>query len=133
MRNILFRGKDKKSGDWHFGSLVHRTKYYGENDDKYFILEGGEFDCDYYDSYEVIPETIGQYTGSNDFDGNKIFEGDCISYYGGKEFIGEVKYVNDGFIIYWKDNECIKYELSFWAAFRDIKVIGNVFDNKEEI
>lgn len=131
MREILFRGKDKKSGDWHYGSLVNRTKYYGEDDDKYFILEGGEFDCDYYDAYEVIPETIGQYTGFEDCYENKIFEGDFILYDSYDEYAGEVVYSDGAFSLMWSGNELLREDLDYWASCRRIKVIGNIFDNKE--
>jgi sugar (pentulose or hexulose) kinase len=63
MREILFRGKSLDNrGAWVLGSLIHRTDFYGDPCDDYFILYGGEFDCDYYDADRVDPETVGQLT-----------------------------------------------------------------------
>ena len=70
MREILFRGKDPESGEWHYGYYIKRN----DGDRGALILE------DYYlESYEIVkPETIGQYTGLTDKNGAKIFDGDIL-------------------------------------------------------
>ena len=105
MREILFRGKEKGSGGaWVFGDLFHSKK-----PDLVFI---SNYDNDDYKEYNVIPETVGQYTGLEDRHGAKIFEGDLclcdrnindridkivfkIKYYEFCGFYGESKHGNE--------------------------------------
>jgi uncharacterized phage protein (TIGR01671 family) len=68
LRDIEFRGKRKDNGKWKKGDLIR----YGLDT---FIAEGPNYDiC----PDEVIPKTVGRYTGMKDGKDNKIFEGDII-------------------------------------------------------
>lgn len=68
-REILFRGK-RKNGQWVYGSLVE-----SENISPAIYYEVGKGLVKQLDWCYVKPDTIGQYTGQTDKEGNKIFEG----------------------------------------------------------
>lgn len=83
---------EKVKGRWVEGSLIHRTSYYGEPCDDYFIVTGGEFDSDYYDAEKVLPSTVGQYTNIDvrreawpQSERHKIFTGDMLGEWGEDE------------------------------------------------
>lgn len=85
-REILFKAKRKnwrelsKDEWWVEGSYHHQTDYYGESCDKHYIIDGTETDMEGYgEHYEIDPETICQYTGLKDNDGNRIWENDIVS------------------------------------------------------
>lgn len=125
MREILFRGKRVDNGEWVKGSLLTL--------DSPRIINNTDSGLA---GYVVLQNTIGQFTGSTDKNGRKIFEGDIVSVIA--RGIDEMQ------------NHCIEYNEefgSFMANFvcgiqtlerfhdenyyADIRVIGNIYDTPE--
>ena len=73
MREILFRGKRKDNGEWVEGNLFGPDN--PETPTQICILTNIVRI-----SYDIDPESIGQYTGLTDSNGKKIFEDDKIRY-----------------------------------------------------
>lgn len=137
MREILFIGKTKAIA----GSPYNNGKPDGEwvkgylyNDVGCWKIRQFETDCADYVSYEVDPETVGQYTGMKDINDEKIFEGyivkfkmfNALGYI--RERIGVVKYYDELPIFYIYANTGDAWD---WVQCDNIEVIGNIHDNPE--
>jgi len=133
MREILFRGKCIATGKWVFGDLIHGV---GFKKGKMFILPIMEnlayagSGCHPLDGFEVIPEIVGQFTGSSDKNGIKIFEGDVFQWLGFE--------VNEGVQIRPTRKIIVEYKYDVLFGIRNIiesngtgEVIGNIHDNPE--
>ena len=119
MREILFRAKRIDNGEWGFGDLWHN------NSETMIIDQPATIE------YDVIPETVGQFTGLTDKNGKKIFEGDIVKendifHNGELQMRGntwEVVYADGLFFANFKD-------ISVYLQSLDgIEVIGNIHDN----
>jgi uncharacterized phage protein (TIGR01671 family) len=137
MREILFRGKansEIRDGEWVYGSLLAESKNTFPIIAQSYDNDEDWLGIDLWDTVE--PETVGQYTGLTDKNGNKIFEGDIVDCWSeGVNAQGTVQQRRDGlWIIYpaWQKH-------IMWGLCPDeysnttVEVIGNVHDNPELI
>ncbi len=67
MKEILFNGQIKGRNEWKEGYLFELWN-------RTFILWGETVNSPTMFMVEVIPETVGQFTGLTDKNGNKIFK-----------------------------------------------------------
>lgn len=77
MINALYRGKRIDNGEWVQGWLKPYQNG-GYDDIKEYprlCIQNGSLSKDI---YEVIPETVGQWTGLTDKNGIKVFDGDIV-------------------------------------------------------
>lgn len=135
-REIIFRGKSSVTNEWIYGSLV---KVGNES----HIVGFDEVDLDghhlsYCSDRPVFTKqgTIGQYTGLQDKNGKDIYEGDILGT--DKRIIGWVKGGVRGYcydVVYINHPAGEKRWSLYGTIHHDfngkIKVIGNIYDNKE--
>lgn len=132
MREILFRGKRDGFGEWVQGNLTQYMDLCGETHCYITPQDDGIA------TWEVDPETVGQFTGLCDKNGKRVFEGDICRFRewnnGYMCWVGAVHYEYQQFVISGgKNREC---ETPFYLAMsrflpENIEVIGTAHDNPE--
>ncbi|MEE0982233.1 MAG: YopX family protein [Acutalibacteraceae bacterium] len=131
MREILFRGKRTDNREWAYGFYALKGKAYKRQEQHCICVSTLASDCgfSYFVDLEVIPETVGQYTGLTDKNGKKIFEGDIVAEFG--EYAYEVKWdVNTAnFYLWYVAAE--SYTDFYEVPAGRLEIIGNIHDNPE--
>lgn len=140
-REILFRAKRKNNGKWvegycvpHIveGKIVHHFILTGEAD--LVETEDDELILKFYWE-EIDQDTLCQFTGLVDKNGQKIWENDICDR---KEKYPEIVTLNKGdwqldySYVFGKEMHSDACNLGFYACERKcVEVIGNIFDNPE--
>lgn len=135
-REILFRGKRKYVDEFINGSL------FIDSEENHYIIkkeivDNNDDTLERLDVWSVIPETVGQYTGIKDSEGNKIFEGDIVD---------DKKHKIKGIVGYCSPCFCVQekptnryFNLGLGEIYpensklENTVVIGNIHDNPELI
>lgn len=127
MREILFKAKRLDNGEWVEGNLI--TNERNENQ-KYigYIFDERNGVIEDFDLVEVIPDTICQYTGLTDKNGQKVWENDILA-------LDDIKW-----IVAWSASECcyavkditnnVSIGLLNIVKIKSV-VMGNIFDNAD--
>lgn len=156
MREFVFRGKPKNEADYEFLKKMYKDNckdgfIYGSlviSHGKYYIcimalcqinslVDNGSTTM-----FEVIPETVGEYTNLTDKNGKKVFEGDIVTY---EDAVADFEgYHDDVFLncgeagisawdgIYFTNRQTVDMsDLYESETMVDCEIIGNIHDNPE--
>ena len=139
MREIKFRGKCIHSGEWVYGNYIHSKRFKGCSNEHRIHDQDTGIESD------VIPETVGQYTGLKDKNGVDIYEGDLMQVYKPNTWL---KFLDDVHEVRWNEIECsfgyFCIRVDGWVTTKNnlvnignnkhgawCKVIGNIHDNPQ--
>lgn len=130
-RTINFRGKRIDTGEWVYGYYAYH-KDYGKGRDTHRIYEVyAESDPEVFftNYHEVAPDTVGQYTGLKDRNGQDVYEGDLLRTPEDNVMIAE--WVGSGIV-----TRCLTPTYDGMMntnryAFPVSEKIGNIHDNPE--
>ena len=136
MREIIFRGKRKDNGEWIDGYLVKLGKESFSDPERYGICDkaipiAGLGVCYNLMIYEVVPSTVGQYTGFTDKNGKRIFEGHILAFSAyGSNYLGHVENIEGNYGV-----TCDNAYPFLNTAIKEYGaiIVGNIHDNPDTL
>lgn len=120
MREILFRAKERYSGAWVYGALLKDNVFTYILNGNPKVTIGLQVTKEV---AEVLPETVGQFTGLTDKNGTMIFEGDIV----------ECHAIETTEVVIVEDIRNIPVHFKWVDIYKGstIEIIGNIHDNPE--
>ena len=126
MRTIKFRGKPIQGEHLHGNFVYGNLAKYASGE--YNILVPIQWG---FENYNIYHETIGQFTGFKDKNGNEIYDGDILRFGNSPSGVCEVKW-NESIaafcILFYFEDEIVSRPLGGGVEFA---IIGNIHDNPE--
>lgn len=124
MREIKFRGYNRFDQRWVYGYGLHQKVFIDGSSNAYVTAGTREV-------FIVDKESVGQYTGCKDANGNEIYEGDILKC---KLYNGDY----ENYVIVWDEKDACfdalnKDKNNFMATsiWTVSEIIGNIYENKE--
>ena len=141
MREIMFKAKRIDNGEWVEGNLINLDADSGYCYIVPAFKNASTLPINWLIAGRMIlvdPETLCQFTGLCDKNGNKIWENDILKTW--DDQYAQVKFglynpgsairaFNQGFYVTFSEESFLRKELGYWC--KESYVRGNVFDNPE--
>lgn len=124
MRDLLFKGKRKDTGEWVEGGY-----YLEPYTDKVFIIRWNSMGLGFNEFIECEKDSICEYIGQRGKNGERIWENDIVTGYFNREKI-------TGMILYGSDSSFFIERKGLWGIHLNnaedwVEVIGNIIDNPD--
>ena len=123
MRTIKFRGRRIDNGEWVYGDLEIRRNT------GVCLIHTYNDDDTYKEQFEVVPDSVGQFTGFYDKNRIEVYENDVLAWKF-KRTYKVIWYIAKGrFILMNTQNRNDTMDCYFDDIEDEFEVIGNIHDN----